>query len=257
MFDDLWSSLEGVEAYQPCFAPSPESFDEFLEENGSADVDAQLSPDDPFHNLRGFTPPPSLASPSESTLTTLSSEGPATLEYSPMTNYTSSYPASPIDNFSQDFAFQLNAVDPKHNMFSDPPAFFDPFGPQLSQDLFHFQGVRVVEPQYDGPYRPSVGISPHVLSAFQDSPPPYPTDPPVCVASNTEIRTTGPTREKYVCNHCGHQSARKHNLKTHMETHNPNRERPFVCPENDCGQPFTRRHDLKRHLESMHGDRAK
>ncbi|KAH8999878.1 hypothetical protein EDB86DRAFT_616584 [Lactarius hatsudake] len=257
MFDDFWSSLESAEADQPCFAPSPESFDLYLEENGSADVNAQILPDDPLHNLRGFTPPPGLASPSESTLTTQSSEGAATLEYSPMTNYTSSYPAPPINNFSQDFASQLNAVDPKHNMFSDLPPFFDPFGPQLYSASFHFQGIGVVEPQYDdGPYRPSAGISPHVLSsAFQGSPSPYSMDPPVCAASNTEIRTTGPTREKYVCDHCG--SARKHNLKTHMETHNPNRERPFVCPENDCGQPFTRKHDLKRHLESMHGDRAK
>ncbi|KAH9164271.1 hypothetical protein EDB89DRAFT_276253 [Lactarius sanguifluus] len=255
MFDELWSSLDSVEAYQPCFAPSPESFDEFLEEHDSADVNAQISPDDPLHNLRGFTPPPDLASPSESTLTTQSSEGSATPEYSTMTNYAPSYPALPLDNF----VAQLNAADPKHDMFSDLPAFFDPFGPQLYPAFFHPQGIRVVEPQYDdGPYRPSVGISPDVLSsAFHGSPPPYSTDPPICAASNTEIRTTGPTREKYVCDHCGHRSARKHNLKTHMETHNPNRERPFVCPENDCGQPFTRKHDLKRHLESMHGDRAK
>ncbi|KAI9445782.1 hypothetical protein BJY52DRAFT_409895, partial [Lactarius psammicola] len=53
------------------------------------------------------------------------------------------------------------------------------------------------------------------------------------------------------------ESARKHNLKTHMETHNPNRKRPYVCPEGDCGHPFTRKHDLKRHVESMHGDREK
>ncbi|KAH9014427.1 hypothetical protein EDB84DRAFT_1568149 [Lactarius hengduanensis] len=257
MFDDLWSPQESVEAYQPCFAPSPESFDKFLEEHDSANVNAQILPDDPLHNLRGFTPPPGLASPSESTLTTQSSEGAATLEYSPMTNYASSYPAPPIDNFSQDFTSQLNAVDPKHNMFSDLSALIDPFGSQLYPDFFHFQGIRVVESQYDdGPYRPSAGISPHALSIFQ-SPPPYSADPPVGAALTTEICTTGPTREKYVCDHCGHRSARKHNLKTHMETHNPNRERPFVCLENDCGQPFTRRHDLKRHQESMHGGRAK
>ncbi|KAH8977916.1 hypothetical protein EDB92DRAFT_676345 [Lactarius akahatsu] len=255
MFDDLWSSLESVEAYQPCFAPSPESFDKFLEENDSADVDAHISPDDPLHNLRGFTPPPGLASPSESTLTTQSSEGSATLDYSTMATCASSYPAPPFDNF----ASQLNAANPKHDMFSDLSALIDPLGPQLYPDFFHFQGIHVVQPQYDdGPYRPSAGVSPHVLSAtFQSPPPPYPADPPVGAASTTEIRTMGPIREKYVCNHCGHRSARKHNLKTHMETHNPNRERPFVCPENDCGQPFTRKHDLKRHLESMHGGRAK
>ena len=41
-----------------------------------------------------------------------------------------------------------------------------------------------------------------------------------------------------------------------MKTHDPNRERPFVCPESDCGYPFTRLHDLKRHRESIHGGGA-
>ncbi|KAH9055720.1 hypothetical protein EDB87DRAFT_1687921 [Lactarius vividus] len=268
MSDELWQSLlsEDVEGGLPSFAPppqdAPESFEkdleEYLEEIDSADVDPNFSTslDDPFHIFRDFTPSPGLASPPGSTYTTESSEDPATSDYSYMTYSTSSCPAPPFDGFGS----QLNAVDPKHNMFSPiRPRFldFDPFGHQLSLSLF--TDVYVVGAQSDdGPYRSSVGISPHILSSALQSPPPsYSADPPICAASATEIRTIGPIREKYVCPHCGHRSARKHNLKTHMETHNPNRERPFVCPEIECGQPFTRKHDLKRHLESMHGGRAK
>ena len=50
---------------------------------------------------------------------------------------------------------------------------------------------------------------------------------------------------------------RRSNLKSHIETHNPYRKRPFVCPESDCKYPFTRSNDLKRHLVSKHGDQAK
>ncbi|KAI9435961.1 hypothetical protein H4582DRAFT_492432 [Lactarius indigo] len=253
---DLWLSPESGEADQHCFAPSPESFEEFLEElDNNIDVDVQslTSPDDPFHNFRGFTPPPGPASPSESTLTTQSSDGPAISECSFMTNSTPSYPALPFDNFVS----QFNAVDPKHGMFSDLSALLDldSFGHQLSPAFF--TDVYVVNQSDDGPYRPPVGISPHILSdAFQGPPPPYSVDPPVCAGPATQSGA-GPVREKYVCPHCGHRSARRHNLKTHMETHNPNRDRPFVCPISDCRQPFTRKHDLKRHLESMHGGRAK
>ncbi|KAJ3013018.1 hypothetical protein HKX48_005970 [Thoreauomyces humboldtii] len=42
---------------------------------------------------------------------------------------------------------------------------------------------------------------------------------------------------------------RKFNLATHIETHNPERSRPFICP--DCRKAFLRAHDLERH-ETVH-----
>ncbi|KAF8262896.1 hypothetical protein EI94DRAFT_641669 [Lactarius quietus] len=131
--------------------------------------------------------------------------------------------------------------------------FLSSFGtPQFSPLLF--QNVQVVGAQSDdGPYWPPVGISPHSLSAgFQNPLPAVPTDPPVGAAPATQA-STGPIRNKFVCHLCGQESARKSNMKSHMETHNPNRKRPFVCPESDCAHPFTRSNDLKRHLLSMHG----
>ncbi|KAI9364516.1 hypothetical protein DFJ73DRAFT_620011 [Zopfochytrium polystomum] len=44
---------------------------------------------------------------------------------------------------------------------------------------------------------------------------------------------------------CGKIFARKFNLKTHLNTHDPERARPFQCP--DCEKTFVRFHDLDRH----------
>jgi transcription factor CRZ1 len=46
--------------------------------------------------------------------------------------------------------------------------------------------------------------------------------------------------------------ARAFNLKTHRETHNPNRAKPHACPFPTCGRSFSRKHDLGRHLISIH-----
>ncbi len=216
MSDDLLLSLlsEDVEADLPCFAPTPqadpESFEKDFEELDLDNFDGNvqfLTPlDDPLHMFRGFIPSPGLASPSESTCTTESSEDPASSEYSFMTNSTSNYSA-PFDFVLRDvdFGSEYNGVGPKHNIFPDSSAFLDSLDPQLSLAFFHH--VQVVEAQSDdGPYRPSVGISPHSLStAFQSPPPAVPTDPPICDTSTTQTRT-GPIRtKKYICPDCGHR----------------------------------------------------
>lgn len=48
-------------------------------------------------------------------------------------------------------------------------------------------------------------------------------------------------------------SARKHNLKTHVKTHNKEDSDLFGCEI--CGRQLTRKHDLSRHYEKVHGDR--
>ena len=48
----------------------------------------------------------------------------------------------------------------------------------------------------------------------------------------------------------------RYNWKKHLETHDPNRIRPFMCPESDCRLSFTRKHDRERHLK-LHGDQEK
>ncbi|KAH9028219.1 hypothetical protein EDB85DRAFT_1971448 [Lactarius pseudohatsudake] len=290
---------EDVKADLPSFTPppqaTPESFDEELD---NLDVDVQsLTLDDIFLTPSGLVPSPGLALPSDSAYTADSSMGPATAseyssmaystsnysapfdfgsspgfasapnsiyttesneypatsEYSSATNYTSDYPA----HF--DFTSQLNAIDPKRTIFSDPSVFLDSSGLQLSPALF--PDVCVAEAQSDDGFNgPPVGISPHVLSAaFQGPTSPYQTDPPVGAASAKKSRT-GPIKEEYTCPECGRvlTSGRKSNLKSHIDTHNPHRKRPFVCPHSDCSHRFVRSNDLKRHIpthmRSQHGD---
>jgi hypothetical protein len=48
--------------------------------------------------------------------------------------------------------------------------------------------------------------------------------------------------------------ARAYNLKTHLQTHDPNRLKPHTCPHRACGRSFSRKHDLGRHLVSIHRD---
>ncbi|KAF9535490.1 hypothetical protein CPB83DRAFT_865751 [Crepidotus variabilis] len=63
-------------------------------------------------------------------------------------------------------------------------------------------------------------------------------------------------RKKYRCTACPRAFARAYNLKTHMATHDPNRLKPYVCPQRSCGRSFSRKHDLGRHLISIHRDEA-
>jgi hypothetical protein len=215
MSDDLLWSLfpESIEADLPFFAPSlqaaPESFERDFEELvDSLDEDVQfltlLDRDGPFPTYRVSTP--SLASPSESTYTTDYSEDFITSEYSFTTHSTSDY-SLPLDIGSE-----YTGVD--DSVFSDSSWVFDSFGPAQLSPAFS-PHVEVVEAlSDDGPYQPSVGISPYSLSA---PPPAVPTGPPVGGASmqqarklpnsdtgSTRIRT-GPTRTKFVCPYCGHR----------------------------------------------------
>ncbi|KAH8999879.1 hypothetical protein EDB86DRAFT_2908050 [Lactarius hatsudake] len=297
MSDDLLSFLPygGVMAELPSFTPppqaTPESFDEDLD---NLDVDVRfLTLDDIFLTPSDLAPSPGLALPSDSgytsesnngpasaseyssmaystsnysasfdfgsspslasasnsTYTAESNEYPATSEYSSTTNSTPDYPA-PVD-----FVSQLNAVDPKRTIFPDPSVFLDPSGLQLSPALF--PDVYVAEMQCDDGFNnPPAGISPHILSTGFQGFPPYPTDPPV----RAKKSRTGPIKEEYTCPECGRvlTSGRKSNLKSHMDTHNPNRKRPFVCPQSNCSHRFVRSNDLKRHISthvrSQHGD---
>lgn len=73
--------------------------------------------------------------------------------------------------------------------------------------------------------------------------------------SSEESRDLDP-KKKYKCPSCPRSFARAYNLKTHMATHDPNRNKPYICPHRSCARPFSRKHDLGRHLVSIHNDES-
>ncbi|KAH9021690.1 hypothetical protein EDB83DRAFT_95486 [Lactarius deliciosus] len=297
MSDDLLSFLPygGVMAELPSFTPPPQAApDSFDEELDNLDMDVQfLTLDDIFLTPSDLAPSPGLALPSDSAYTAESSNDPATAsEYSsmayPTSNYSASfdfgsspgltsasnstymtesneYPATSEYSFTTnstsdypahfDFISELDAIDPKRTIFSDPSVFLDSSRLQLSPADVCVAGA---QPD-DGLNGLPIGISPHILSTAFQGFPPYPTDPPVCATSAKKSRT-GPIKEIYRCPECDRvlTSGRKSNLRSHMDTHNPNRKRPFVCPQSGCSLRFVRSNDLKRHisthLRSQHGD---
>ncbi|KAI7863112.1 hypothetical protein BDF14DRAFT_1885394 [Spinellus fusiger] len=64
-----------------------------------------------------------------------------------------------------------------------------------------------------------------------------------------DICKSGSSEKRYTCPVCLHRSRRRHNLLEHIQTHNPNRPRSFVC--SSCCRGFARKYDMKRH-EKIH-----
>ncbi|KAN0134768.1 hypothetical protein V8E53_007553 [Lactarius tabidus] len=268
MSDEHWTSFpsESVNADLPSFAPPPlESFEEELKELEREILAGGFQ----FPTLQDISTPTYrdastlyLAPSFESTYSTPGlTEDVSNTEYSSMGVSTSNYP-SLFDPAFRDIVFSSEDnyyVDTAHNpVISDSSTFSEESGtPQL-----FFQHDHVVNSQLDddGRDRQLVGNSPHCLSAASQSPPPgVPNDPPADAVSTARV-FTGPIGKKPTCNQCdqcGRVVLRK-NLKEHMKTHDPNRERPFECPESDCKSRFYRSNDLKRHLENIniHGVRA-
>ncbi|KAI0786092.1 hypothetical protein C8Q75DRAFT_808871 [Abortiporus biennis] len=89
-------------------------------------------------------------------------------------------------------------------------------------------------------------VSPANVSA------PLPVASQVPRAPRSESSLTSDPKKKYACPNCSRSFARQFNLKTHIQTHNPNRAKPFICSQKSCGRAFSRKHDLQRHIVSIH-----
>ena len=209
---------------------------------------------------------------SESSNSTGLIEATAASEYSSTAYSTSNYsstfsPALRLDS-------EYNAIDVDLGQDSVSSAPLNSFGTlQFSQAPFPHVNVVNVQSD-DGQNQPPVGISPDSLSAArQGLAPVVPKDPPIDAAPATQPRT-GPIRKTYDCPICCRRKFNfrslflrntqrfflailKKNMNTHIKTHDPKRERPFVCPEIGCRYPFTRSNDLKKHLVKVHRYQAR
>lgn len=208
--DNAWKSFLSDSANSE--ATSPDSFDEELERLLDGLENVQLPPS--VDGLRSTcretstTSTPTHFSSSDSAYSTDLTE-----DYSAMTYSSYSLDFDTIGDVN--FVPEYNGVDPKDisvpldiSAFPDMSASFDSFGiPQFSAAFFQSQDVQIVKAQSDdGPYRPSIGISPDLLSSgtYYGPIPAIPTDAPVRVGSAIPSHT-GPMRTKFVCPYCGHR----------------------------------------------------
>ena len=112
------------------------------------------------------------------------------------------------------------------------------------------------QPQARAPSPVGAGLAMHLLPNISRSDPRsargmYQTQNDITQGQNRRESDDDP-RKKYQCVRCSKAFARAYNLKTHMDTHNPDRVKSFTCPHTGCGRAFSRKHDLGRHLVSIH-----
>lgn len=228
----------------PAEAPSPESFDREVDEVAEQDPLNFNQFDDFFstfyNNVSAVFTSPSL------TYSTDSNYGIDSSQYS--------YDAPPsVTSSPSDFE---SGSSVNNGLYTTHDAIYSAV---FSNSPLPFLPVNPVEARSDYETSDFVGISPGDLSVV-------PTPLSVNVEPDSVVKTT--QVKPFKCPQCPFgkdslwkyiigslflpASARKHNLKTHIETHNKERSKPFGCSV--CRRRFSRKHDLHRHRTTMHGD---
>ncbi|KAF9786867.1 hypothetical protein BJ322DRAFT_1052377 [Thelephora terrestris] len=198
----------------------------------------------------------SLYSPSSAFGSTPSSNLPFDLDFSKINMETLSEYSEDINGLSAAFGFDNYSPSPDHSptmptyTSRDARSDYEPqslsvVAPMLTSlsDYTPSTGIKVERPiaRRQATLTPSSTVSPPATS-----PEPYHAD---------ELNlTSDDPKKKYKCPNCPRAFARAFNLKTHRETHNPNRAKPHMCPHSSCGRSFSRKHDLGRHITAIHRD---
>ncbi|KAI0768577.1 hypothetical protein BD413DRAFT_479144 [Trametes elegans] len=150
-----------------------------------------------------------------------------------ISHYSPSYP-SPRGSFSDYEPAQPQQVRLGSSAASD-------YYPQAQVQLNKYGGARVVHSQH--PVRPTSSMSPQLSGVSH----------PSLTSQRTKIEAMHEDpKRKYQCPTCPRAFARAYNLKTHIQTHDPNRLKPYACHHKSCGRSFSRKHDLTRHMVSIH-----
>lgn len=175
------------------------------------------------------------ALPSSPSMRSSSGSIPNIAHYSPQTTF-----SSPRGSFSD-----YEPAQPQHvRMVSSAASDYYPQAQVNKQ--FNYAGVGAISQST---------VSPSNVSPQLPAVPPIPTvgnnSPNLTSARRMEEAQHDP-KKKYQCPSCPRAFARAYNLKTHIQTHDPNRSKPYACHHKSCGRSFSRKHDLTRHLVSIH-----
>jgi len=172
----------------------------------------------------------------------------------------SEYSPHEISEFSAAFGFDSYSSSP------DESPSMPTFTPRDSRSDYEPQSLSVVAPILTSisEYTPSTGAKLErpivrrqatLTPSSTVSPPATSPEPYLSSVHNEEINlVSDDPKKKYQCPNCPRAFARAFNLKTHRETHNPNRSKPHSCPHPSCGRSFSRKHDLGRHVTAIHRD---
>ncbi|KAG7099526.1 hypothetical protein E1B28_001367 [Marasmius oreades] len=282
LLDDIYTNVDYGKQFFDAFpsevhAPPPDLFESELD-SSLAGIDPfqfellEVNHTDAFSRLRSDTPtcgPPSLitvSSESASAYDSFSSYSESIYNYSKSSFDIQSNCSFPLDmdfqrlEVASDYGVQqlLDGVDP--TSFGSMP----PTPPRSPPNHGANNGKVYSQRTSYSDYGPSRGVVPNdyynvtygsTLTPATVSPTHVSQLPPsVSLPQNEELK--GDPRKKYKCSSCPRGFARAYNLKTHMATHDPNREKPFVCPHRTCSRSFSRKHDLGRHLISIHRDES-
>lgn len=192
----------------------------------------------------------------------------------------SEYSAQEINELSAAFGFDSYSSSP------DESPSMPTYTPRDTRSDYEPQSLSVVGPMLSSlsDYTPSTGVKIErpvvrrqatLTPSSTVSPPATSPEPYLPTALKEEIKmVSDDPKKKYQCPNCPRGQynvitlfivepvlicafiafARAFNLKTHRETHNPNRSKPHMCPHPSCGRSFSRKHDLGRHITAIHRD---